>query len=394
MSKRLLTASLLGAGAGLVLGPKASVFQPLGDLLLRLYKMLVLPLVVFTVLSSSSAITSKQLGRVGSKLLFWYALTAFAAALVGVAVAGLFQAGVGLQLLHAPSESREQLSPSPGNLIAAIVPENVSASVVEGHLIPVMFFSILFAFAMASLRLSDQDASIESLYRAFEVCARAVFRILQWVMHYAPIGTFALIAIVFSQARLAVVSQFARVIAAVYFGQLLAVIGCSLLLLAFRVRPGAFFREVKDALITAFVTGSSAATLPIEMETAKNRLELEGSLFGFALPLGVGVHKLGTAVYLAVIAIFAAHSAGLDLPLSQQTTIAVLAFIGSIATPPISGGAYLVLGFMFTEARLPFEVIGIVPGIPFLGKLNTPLNTLGRLVCTTLVGRDEERRRV
>jgi Na+/H+-dicarboxylate symporter len=390
ISQKMAIAFLLGAVVGLIMGPRVVVLQPLGDLFIRLLKMLVLPIMITTILAGLSSISPQSLGRIGIRTVGWYMLTALAATVIGVAMANLLHLGVGLSMPGASSEIPKASSPALSQLLVGIVPENLIASTVEGELLPVIFFSILFALAVAGLRHSEHGDSAEPIDRLFEVGARGVYKILHWVMQYAPVGTFALIAITFGQQKLSAIPQFAKVIVTVYLAQALVSLGCLLLLLLSRINLLEFLRAIKDALITAFVTGSSAATLPVEMEAAQQNLRIDRSIFGFTLPLGVSIHKIGTAVHLGVVSIFAAHVAGLDLSLAQQVVTTLLAFLASIATPPISGGALIMLGFIFKEAGVPLQVIGLVAGIPLVGKFNTPINSLGRLVTTALVTRSEK----
>ncbi len=390
----MAVAFLLGAAMGIALGPRALALQPLGDLLIRLLKMLVLPIVVSTILVGLSSISAAKLSRIGVGLLFWYTATASMAAALGVAVAHVIRPGIGLRLPAGQAEAARRYSP--GDLLSWIVPENLFGSVAEGQLLPAIFFSILFALALDSVRRSTWDGaarSAEALRQLFELCARSMYTILHWVMQYAPIGTLALISIAFSQYKLSAVAHFARVISAVYLAQALACALCLALLMAFRMEPFGFVRKARDALMTAFVTGSSAATLPVEMEVARHELKIDRSIFSFALPLGVSVHKIGTAAHLGVVAIFAANMAGSNLSPGREAAIALLAFLGSVATPPISGGAFIILGLVLQQAGLPLAAIGLVAGIPFLGKFNTPINSLGRLVSTALAAkalREEE----
>lgn len=354
--------------------------------------MMVLPIVVSTIIAGLSAISVGTLSRIGLRTIAWYLSTALAATVLGVAVALALRPGAGLSLPPPPAAGLVT-PPTLGTVLTGLVPDNIIATMARGDLLPVVLFSFLFALAVAAVRHSGETRAADVIHEFFSAVARVAYRMLHWIMQYAPVGVFALIAITFGERDVGALAQFAKTIAAVWVGQLLVCIGCLLLLVVQRIGVGGFARAVRDPLITAWVTGSSAATLPVEMDAAEHRLRVDRSLFAFTLPLGVSIHKIGTAVHLGVVTMFAAYAAGIDPVPSQLAVIILLAFLAAVGTPPISGGAFLMLGFIFSQAGLPPEAIALVVGIPFLGKWNTPVNSLGRLVITTVVARAEESRR-
>lgn len=354
--------------------------------------MMVLPIVISTIIAGLSAISVGTLSRIGVRTIAWYLSTALVATVIGVAVALVLRPGAGLRLLPPTSGGAPVTPPSIGGVLTGLVPDNVIGAMSRGDLLPVVMFSFLFALAVAAVRHSGEARAADVIHEFFDAVARVAYRMLSWVMQYAPVGVFALIAITFGQRDAAAIAQFAKTIAAVWIGQLLVCVACVMLLIVRRIGVAGFARAVRDPLITAWVTGSSAATLPVEMDAAEHRLRVERSLVAFTLPLGVSIHKIGTAVHLGVVTMFAAYAAGIGLAPGQLASIILLAFLAAVGTPPISGGAFLMLGFIFSQAGLPSEAIALVAGIPFLGKWNTPVNSLGRLVITTLVAWGEDAR--
>lgn len=368
------------------------MLRPLGELFIRLLQMMVLPIVVSTIIAGLSAISVETLSRIGLRTIAWYLSTALAATLIGVAVALALRPGAGLKLPAPAAAAGPVAPPTLGTILTGLVPENIIAAMSRGELLSVVLFSFLFALAVAALRQSGETRVADVIHEFFDAVARVAYRMLYWVMQYAPVGIFALIAITFGQRDAAAITQFAKTIAAVWLGQLLVCVGCVLLLVVRRINVAGFGGAARDPLLTAWVTGSSAATLPVEMDAAERGLRVERSLAAFALPLGVSIHKIGTAVHLGVVTMFAAYAAGVGLAPSQLAVIILLSFLAAVGTPPISGGAFLMLGFIFSQAGLPPEAIAVVAGIPFLGKWNTPVNSLGRLVVTVVVARAEEGR--
>lgn len=392
LSKRMIWGFLLGIPVGLLLGPEAAVLTPLGDLFIRLLRMLVIPIVVTTIVAGVAGITPRQVGRIGVKIVALYAGLSLGATALGVAIAVLLRPGVGIPLPGA-DEVTEVAPTSATELLLGFVPENLPAALVRGEILPLIFFSVLAALAIAVLRQGEHAEGAESLRRLVEAAARVVYEILQWILEYGPVGAFALVAVTFGGVEPGALADFAKVLASVYVGQAAVCALALALLAAFGIGPLRFVRDVTDALVTAYVTRSSAATLPVELEVAEEKLGIEPSVFGFTLPLGNSTSMMGTAVHLGVVSVFAAHLGGVEPGPPGYVTITLLAFLGSVNTPPISGGALIVMGFVFQEAGLPLEAIALIMGIPLLGNFNTPINSFGRMVATAVVARTERPRR-
>ncbi|AHG93226.1 sodium:dicarboxylate symporter (plasmid) [Gemmatirosa kalamazoonensis] len=386
MGGRLAAGFALGALTGALIGPPVTVVRPLGDLLVRLLTVLVLPIVVCTIVTGLGAITPEALRRVGARSVALYAGASAAATALGLAVALLLRPGAGMTLpgAHAPP-----LAPPPGSFLDALVPANVVAALAEGQLLPVMVFTVPFALAIARLRRSGAARQADTVHAFFDGCGRASHVMLEGVMYYAPIGTFALAAMTFAPRDGRVLAQFATVLLAIYVAES-TLCAALLLLLTVSVPPRSVIPAVRDVLVTAFATGSSAATLPMELEAAERRLGVDRRVFAFTLPLGVAVSKVGSAAYLAVACVFAANAAGIALVPGRVALIGALVWVGSVMTPPVGLGALVVLGFVLSQAGLPAAAAGVVAAIPFAGRLNTPVNSLGRLATTTLVARATE----
>ena len=383
VGSRLAVAFVLGGIAGWVVGPPVVVLRPLGDVFIRLLTVLVLPVVVCTIITGLGSVTPRVLSQVGVRSTLLYLGTSVGATTLGIAAALLTRPGVGMQL---PGTAPRPPAPSLGSLLAGAVPTNVVAAMAEGQLLPVIVFTVPFALAIAALRQSDRSRDADTVHAFFDGCGRASFVLLRGVTQYAPVGTFALAAITFGQQSARVLTQFANVLFTLYLAQGVLCAGL-LLLLAVSVPAGALVPGVRDVLVTAFVTGSSAATLPVELEAAEHRFRIDRGVLAFTLPLGLAINKVGSAVYFGVVSVFAANPAGVALVPAHLGAIFVLAWVGSVITPPVGSGALLVLGFVFSQAGLPVEAVGVIAAIPFAGRLNTPANSLGRLATTALVAR-------
>ena len=386
LATRIAIAFVLGALAGLLIGPRVVVLQPLGEVFIRLLRMLVLPIVVLTLLAGLTAPAPVGIGRLSVKTVACSLLFSLCATLIGLAVAVGLHPGRGMPLPAHAAPQAEILKLSLRDFLLGIIPENVIAAIVRGDLLAVIFFTILLGLAIARLRNSPSHSSaVESLHRGLEALRQAVTVILGWVMAYAPIATFALVATLFGEARAGVATQFLRAIVAVYAGHALIGLLCLTALRLAGVSPLWFLRGIKAPLLTAFITGSSAAALPVEIEAAAHELRLDRRISSLILSLGTGIHKIGTAVHLAVMVVFAVNAVGMPAGFEQYSLLGLLVLAGAVGTPPISGGAYVVLGFIFEQAGLPLSLIGVLLAIPLLAKFSTPLNSLGRLTVTVLL---------
>lgn len=373
---------LLGTGAGLMLGPRAGLFQPLADLFIVSLKVLGPPIALFALLSARSSLSARKLSRLGVRAFGWYLMTALIAASIGVIVAYQMGVGAGFQL---PAIGVAASAGSSGTQGASHGFSGVFKALIDGPLLYVAIYTLFLVLLRFQWRRSKAVAQARGWRRLLDECARAAYRILGWLMLYAPIGVFALMALTFAQLRFSAATHLITVLLAVYLAQAIVCAGCILALKAFGHAPGAFLSGAKEALLTAFATGSSAATLPVEFAAAEHRLGIARERVGLVLPLGLAMHKLGTAVHQAGIMIFAANAMGETLSLPGLTWLTLFTLAASVMTPPIYGGSWVALGFVFSSAGLPLEMLGIVAAIPFLGKFNTPINSLGRLVSTMVL---------
>jgi Na+/H+-dicarboxylate symporter len=376
-------AFVAGAIAGWILGPRATVLQPLGEIFVRLLTSLVLPLLVCTIVTALGAVSPRQLGRVGIGIATCYGLMALVGAALGLGSALLMHPG---SAGGVEASNPQAAPPPPTSFVSELVPVNVVAAAAAGQYLGVVVFTVPFALAIGSLRQSRTSVGADDLYALFDAFGAAAHALLRGIMLYAPVGAFALTAVTFSRRNSAMVAQFANVLATLFAAELIA--GIALLaIIATSLPRGVSRTRLKEVLITAFTTGSSAATLPVEMDVAENGLALPRQVVSLAIPPGIGVSKAGSAIYIAVVTIFALNTTGRLIAPTTLALIGLLAAVGSIATPPAAGGALLVLGFVFSQVGIPLQLIAVIAAIPEAGRLNTPVNSLGRLAATAVVAR-------
>lgn len=269
---RILIALVLGAVAGLVVGPDIVVIEPLGTLMLKLLKMIILPLIFFAIVMGIGNTPASKIGRVAGKILVYYLVTTMIAAAFGVALSHVFKPGLGSNLTYAEAtiEGTKLETPSIGNIFLNMIPDNVAASFAKGSYLQVLVFSVFFGLAVSFLRDSKDDRTQKGVMTVYRFCqggADIMFKITQAVLQYTPIGVFALIAEVFAQEGTRVIGSLGTLILACYTGYLLQIfIVYGLLLSIFGIDFRKFLAMTKDAILMAFATRSSSAVLPLSLK--------------------------------------------------------------------------------------------------------------------------------
>lgn len=379
---RLEAGFVAGVLLGLLFGDRVQWLRPLGDLFIVALQLLGPPLALLVLVSALVSISGGRLGRMGLRSTVWYLSCALAAAMMGVAFASLLGAGTGLSLGSAATMSALQAEPATS--LARNPPFDLAA-LIHGPAMIAVFVAVYLAVLFTLHRRSRLSSGENGWRGLLDHATQAAFRLLAGLMLYAPLGILAITAVTVATLKLSSAAPLLTILLAAYLAQLVVGAGC---LLAVRPRlqaRGPFLRAAREPLLTALITGSSAATLPLEFRALEQRLGLSRTAVGVVLPLGLAMYKVGTAVHQAVILVFAATAMGHELTLAWLGTLTLLAALASVITPPVSGGSAVALALVFGWIGLPVEAIAIGIAIPLLGKLNTPLNSLGRLAAATVL---------
>lgn len=402
---RILVGLILGAIGGLVFQNATgllTILTPLGELFVRLLKMIVIPVIASTLIVGASSITPAQLGRVGIKTLIYYTITSFFAIVIGLGVGHLFKPGLGLELIaDTAAEGKTAQAPSLLQILLEIVPTNPIGVISNGQVLPMIFFCLMFGIALAFGRDSDDDnikKSSDTVYYFVDGVSQAMFKIVGWVMQYAPIGVFALIFIVFAKNGATAFGSLASVTLSVYAGLILQVLLVYCVICALmKLSPVIFLKKVRPAMITAFVTRSSGATLPVSIQ-ASERMGVPKNIYSFGLPVGSTMNMDGTTVYLGVCAIFIANAVGVPLDSSQMVTITLTAVLGAIGTAGVPGAGAIMLLMVLESIGLPVEAgsavaiaYGMILGIDALLDMGrTSMNVVGDIAGVVTVAKQEK----
>ncbi|MDE7315920.1 MAG: dicarboxylate/amino acid:cation symporter [Mucispirillum sp.] len=376
------------------------VAVPLGTLFINLLKMIVTPVIIFTLISGVASIEPSRLGKVGVKIIVFYMLTSLMAIVVGLVIGNIMQPGEGIVLAETAKEITAKKAPSLVETFLNIVPTNPFASIAKGDVLPIIFFSIFFGIALAFARDSKDTKVKESadvVYKFFDGCAQVIFRVVGWVMLYAPIGVFFLIFQVFTQQGAEAFGPLLHVTVSVYIGLALQIFVVYMLICAaFKINPALFLKKVYEPWLTAFVTRSSGGTLPVSMDTAERKMGISKGVYSFTLPLGATINMDGTTIYLGVCAIFIANAVGMPLDASQQMTVIITAVLASIGTAGVPGAGAIMLimvmnsvGLDVTQGNVKLAYAMILGIDALLDMGRTSMNIVGDLCGTCVVAKLE-----
>ena len=388
---RIFVAFVLGSAAGIVFGEQMAVVAPLGDLFLRLLNMLVIPIIVFTLLTGIRQLSPARLGRIGGATVGLYAVTTTIAGIIGLAVANVLQPGRGVEFVG--GEAQSQAPPAVTEVLLGLVPNNPVGAMADGNLLGTVFFVIVFGIALTYVRARKEEyaESVDSVFEAFEVGAEAMFVVVRGVLEYGVVGVFALMAAGIGTEGIGVFTSLGALVLAVAVGITLHIVFTYLFLLmgvVAGVSPIAFLAGAKDAMLTAFATRSSSGTLPVTMRNAEEDLRIEERVYSFALPVGATANMDGAAIRQAITVMFAANVVGQPLALTEQAFVLLVAVLISIGTAGVPGAGIVMLTVILTQVGLPLEVVGFVAGVdPILGRIATMNNVTGDLAVSTVVGK-------
>ena len=385
-----------------ILGIKyISIFEYVGTIFLNALRMIIVPLIMSSIIVGVAGIGSGgNLGSLGGKTLLFYATTTLAAILVGLVIINAVGPGYvngeparDMLALEASTAELEATvaGKGPGDVAKVfqrMVPPNIVRAAVEGQMLGIIFFAILFGYFMT--RLDNEYA--EPLYRFWNAVFHVMMRMTEWIMTFAPIGVFGLVAGVIARAGYKATGPLAVFALAVLAALAVHAFITLPLLLRFigRVNPVDTLRGAAKAMLTAFSTASSSATLPVTMECVEDNIGVSNKVSSFVLPLGATVNMNGTALYECAAAMFIAQAYGLELTFGVQFSIVVIALITSIGVAGVPSASLVAIAIILTAIGLPIEALGVL--LVFDGILDmarTSINVWGDASCATIVARLE-----
>ncbi len=382
--------TLIGIVAGIIFGylaPKLALdLALLGQLYLSLLKMLIIPLVVASIYIAITGLSSTdELKDIGLKAFAYYFTTTALAVTLGLIVFNIFDPG------HAANVPLPQNSAHPtpkelsiGDFILSFVPTNIFKALSEGAILPIIFFTILFA--IASIHIAQNKK--EFLHNLFDSINDAMMVLAKWIIALTPAGVFFLIAATVGKNGLDPLFELYSYALTVLFALALhaTLILPALAYFIGRFNPYRYFLAIKEAPLIAFSTASSSATLPVSIEVAEEKGGVDKKIAGFVLPLGATINMDGTALYESIAVMFIANLAGVDLTISQQIIIFITATFASIGAAGIPGAGLIMMTLILDSVGLPSEYIALIIAVDrFLDMFRTSINVWGDLLGAKLI---------
>lgn len=389
--KRIVLALVLGVIVGSLLGESAANIKWIGDVFIKLIRMIVVPLIFVTLVSGVVAMGSPQkLGSIGIKTLALYLATTAVAIVIGLSLAAIVQPGVGVSITGGEPQTLAAAIPL-GERMMNIIPANPVAALAEGDILAVIFFALIFGIG---IMLAGEKA--KPVADVMDAAAEVVLKITHIIMEVAPFGVFALIAAVAGTKGASALLDVIPLAGTILAGCFLHVIIThgSLIQFALKLPAVRFFKDIIDAQLVAFSTSSSSATMPVTIAVAEDNLGIKSPVASSVIPLGATINMDGTAIYVGAVAVFTAQSFGIELGFADYALIALTTTIASIGTAAVpSASLFLlagVLGVMGISADQTALVVGFL--LPFdrpLDMIRTTVNVTGDLAVCTAVAKWE-----
>jgi len=383
---------LIGFAVGIIIGifltPEfaATWLKPFGTLFVRLLKMLIVPLVFATLVVGVASIAPAKLGRLAWKTIVLYYVTAAIAVCIGLGLANITGIGTGMALGELAAVE-PKVPPPLSEVLLGIIPTNPVGAMAQGQILPIIFFAILFGIA---INLAGKVC--EPLYNIIDGIANAMFKVVRFVLYYAPIGVFALIGWVVATYGVDILLPFAALIAICYIGYILHVGVTYSLFIRYlgKINPWVWLVRIKESPTFAFVTASSSATLPVTMRVVQENTGVSKETAGFVLPVGATINMDGTALYQGVAAVFLANAFGIELGFGGNMIIFVTAILASIGTAGVPGAGLIMLMVVLGAVGIPLEGIALIAGIDrILDMGRTAVNVTGDTVVAGIVAHTE-----
>jgi Na+/H+-dicarboxylate symporter len=411
-----LGAFILGCIGGLILWKCGScnaevvkniiaILSPFGNILVQMLKMIVIPIIFFSIIHGTASLPLKTFGKMGILVCVWYFLTSLFAVVFGTLTAIAFnptlEGASKLSEGFLGQVSQMQQNANSGNAFLNIIYSlfsNPFQALANGNFLSVIVFSILFGLAIRCVldNASDEKTSnqMNMLIDLLEAAQKATFKIIEWVMLYFPIGVFALTASCFASYGVTLFSSYLQVALCVIVGILIMITVCYPLMIALvnRINPYPIIWQLREPVLTAFVTRSSAATLPVSLKTCQEKLKIRRELAGFTLSLGSTINMDGVCIHLPVFAVLASNMFDIPMTLGQTLLMVLGVVFASIGAGGVPGGSvfllFMVLGCFNLTSAQSNTVIALALGInPLLDMFETACNVAGDNVGAYVVGK-------
>lgn len=394
---QIVVGLILGILVGAIFygNPAVSTYlQPIGDIFLRLIKMIVVPIVISTLIVGVAGVGDvKKLGKIGGKTILYFEIVTTIAIVIGLLAANVFQPGVGVDMsslqktdIHTYVETAETTQ-SHGfvETFVNIVPKNVFDAIVRGDMLAIIFFSVLFGLGIAAV--GERGKPVLSF---FQGVADAMFWVVNTIMKFAPFGVFALIGVTVSKFGLSSLVPLGKLVLLVHVAMIffiLVVLGIIARISGIRITQ--IIRILKDELLLAYSTSSSETVLPKIMEKME-KLGCPKAIASFVIPTGYSFNLDGSTLYQALAALFIAQMYGIDMPISAQITLMLVLMVTSKGIAGVPGVSFVVLLATLGSVGIPLEGLAFIAGVDRLMDMaRTVVNVVGNSLAAVVISRWE-----
>lgn len=391
---KITTGFILGLIVGLIFGPASEILAPLGQIFMNLLKMIVIPLIFLSLAVAVNHSAPKELGRIGAKILPVYLFFTAIAIFLGIALAKITNPGKGLTL---PTDIIVTVPESPNFITTLInmIPTNIVQAMADGNILSVVFMAIIIGLPILYMRHSDnvlQQQMGNTLMAFIEAANEVVLKILNGILQYAPLGVLGITASTIGSQGIETLIALGKFVMTSYAGViLLLIIVYPLALRLCGVQVMKFYNNIKEAVMTSFVTSSSLGTLPITIRAAK-KAGIDERIANLTLPIGATINMNGTALRFGVGVIFASEIIGIQLGLPELLTIVIIGTLAAVGTAGVPGAGLIGMSIVFTQAGLPIEIVALTAGINALVDMIFTLgNVTGDLVAAKIVDQSERK---
>ena len=400
---KVIIGIVLGVGLGVLINPASGlVTQEMsvslsswlnlpGEIFMKLVQMVMIPLIFASIISGLASNVSDNLKSFGLLLLLYFLFTTVVAITIGVVMAYLFNPGKyidalggfsGESVARSTSEGSGELVLNIPESISNLVPVNPLEAILTGEMLSVVIFTIIIGVAITQL----ENKTAAPLMRFIEAVQKICMIVVGWAMRLVPYAVFGLMAALLSKTGFAIFQGLGFYILVVIMGLgILMVFYLVLYTLVKRENPITFVQNIKDALLLAFSTASSAAVMPVSMKVADEKLGVSSKISDFVIPIGATINMDGTALFQCVTVLFMAQAYGIELAVMEVLLITVTVVAASIGTPAIPGGGVIILATVLESSGIPVEGLVVIIGIDrILGMFRTAVNVTGDLTATAI----------
>jgi len=375
--QRVIGALVLGVITGLIWGPESEAIKWIGDFFIKSIKMLVVPLIFFSLVSGVAAIGDlRKLGAVGGRAMLMFVVTGQIAVWLGLMLGTMIKPGIGVDT----SGIEMGVTPTPAatswtDMILSIVPESPVQVMADVQVLPLIVFALLIGIGI--LMAKEEGAPVAKIFDSGAIVMQKVTMI---VMELTPFGVFALMAWVAGSFGPDALLSLAKLVGLNYLGCLLIIIFIYSSMIRFlaKLPPVDFFRGIVDAMAVSYSTASSNATLPVTLRCAERNLGVSPSVSSFVISLGATINMNGTAMYLGLATLFGAQIFGVDLSWGDYFMISITATLGAIGAAGIPGAGLIMMALVFGSVGVPLETIAFVAGVDrIMDMMRTTTNVSG-----------------